>query len=44
MAVTAEHEGAIVADVVDEWARRHGASYDLELTGPAGGQLATRRR
>ena len=37
MVVTAEHEGAIVADVVAEWAGRHGASYDLELTGPAGG-------
>jgi uncharacterized protein (TIGR03083 family) len=34
---TAEHEGAIVADVVSEWADRHGAAYDLELTGPAGG-------
>ena len=22
---------------MDEWAGRHGASYDLELTGPAGG-------
>ncbi|WP_183092314.1 maleylpyruvate isomerase family mycothiol-dependent enzyme [Nocardioides stalactiti] len=35
--LTAEHDGAIVADVVDEWSRRHDASYDLELTGPAGG-------
>jgi uncharacterized protein (TIGR03083 family) len=34
---TAEHEGVIVADVVSEWAGRHGAAYDLELTGPAGG-------
>jgi uncharacterized protein (TIGR03083 family) len=33
----AEHEGAIVADVVSEWAGRHGSAYDLELTGPAGG-------
>jgi uncharacterized protein (TIGR03083 family) len=38
MTVTAEHEGAIVADVVAEWADRHGAAYDLELTGPAGGR------
>jgi uncharacterized protein (TIGR03083 family) len=34
---TAEHEGVIVADVVSEWAGRHGAAYDLELTGPTGG-------
>ena len=37
MAVTAEHEGVIVADLVAEWAERHGAAYELELTGPAGG-------
>ena len=34
---TADHEGAIVDDVVREWARRHGTAYTLELTGPAGG-------
>ena len=38
--VTAEHEGMIVDDVVHEWAQRHGAAYDLELTGPAGGTWA----
>lgn len=37
MAATAEHEGVIVADLVAEWAERHKAAYDLELTGPAGG-------
>jgi hypothetical protein len=37
MVLDADHEGAIVKDVVDEWAQRHGAAYDLELTGPAGG-------
>ena len=37
MVATAEHEGVIVDDVVTEWASRHGAAYDLELTGPAGG-------
>ena len=37
MTTTAEHEGTIIADVVDEWAGRHGNAYDLELTGPAGG-------
>lgn len=34
---TAEHEGLIVADVVQEWALRHGQPFRLELTGPAGG-------
>lgn len=37
MTATADHEGVIVADAVAEWAGRHGASYDLTLTGPAGG-------
>jgi uncharacterized protein (TIGR03083 family) len=35
--LTAEHDGTLVADVVAEWAQRHGAPYDLTLTGPAGG-------
>jgi uncharacterized protein (TIGR03083 family) len=35
--LTAEHDGVIVADVVAEWADRHGKEYDLTLTGPAGG-------
>lgn len=35
--LTAEHDGVIIADVVAEWATRHAAPYDLELTGPAGG-------
>jgi uncharacterized protein (TIGR03083 family) len=38
MRVDPEHEGTIVDDVVREWAGRHGAPYDLVLTGPAGGQ------
>jgi len=37
MVATAEHEGVLVADVVAEWAERHGAAYDLQLSGPAGG-------
>ena len=37
MVVSAEHEGVIVDDVVAEWASRHAAPFDLELTGPAGG-------
>jgi len=35
--LTADHDSVIVADVVAEWAGRHDAAYDLELTGPAGG-------
>jgi uncharacterized protein (TIGR03083 family) len=35
--LTAEHDGVIVADVVAEWANRHDAAYELQLTGPAGG-------
>ena len=35
--LTADHDGVIAADVVNEWARRHGRPYRLELTGPAGG-------
>ncbi len=31
------HEGIIVDDVVQEWAGRHGAPYQLVLTGLAGG-------
>lgn len=36
--LTADHDGVIVADVVLEWAHRHGRPYRLELTGPAGGR------
>jgi uncharacterized protein (TIGR03083 family) len=38
MAVTPEHDGRLVADVVAEWARRHGQPFTLSLIGPAGGQ------
>jgi len=37
--LTPEHDGRIVADVVAEWARRHGRPFRLELTGPAGGSF-----
>lgn len=37
--VTAEHDGRLVADVVEEWARAHRQPYDLVLTGPAGGRF-----
>ncbi len=35
--LTPDHDGVIVADVVAEWAERHGRPYSLTLTGPAGG-------
>ncbi len=35
--LTAAHDGRLIADVVAEWARRHGQPVDLQLTGPAGG-------
>lgn len=35
--VTPEHDGRLVADIVAEWATRHGQLYELHLTGPAGG-------
>lgn len=38
--LTADHDGRIVADVVDEWARRHSRAFTLRLTGPAGGTFA----
>jgi uncharacterized protein (TIGR03083 family) len=37
MAVTAEHEGRLVADVVRDWAANHGSAFRLRLGGPAGG-------
>ncbi len=36
-ALTAAHDGRIVAGVVAEWAQRHGRPFTLTLTGPAGG-------
>ncbi len=36
--LTADHDGLLVADVVAEWAARHGRPFDLTLTGPAGGR------
>ncbi len=38
MVLTPEHDGRIVADVVAEWARRHGQPFRMTLTGPAGGE------
>lgn len=36
--LTAEHDGVLVADVVSEWAGRHGEACRVELSGPAGGR------
>ncbi len=36
--LTAEHDGVLVADVVEEWATRHARPCTLTLTGPVGGQ------
>jgi uncharacterized protein (TIGR03083 family) len=36
--LTAEHDGVLVADVVAEWAGRHGEPCTLTLDGPAGGR------
>jgi uncharacterized protein (TIGR03083 family) len=33
-------DGALVADVVAEWAGRHGQPFELTLTGPAGGAFS----
>jgi uncharacterized protein (TIGR03083 family) len=35
--LTAGHDGRLVADIVAEWARRHGHPFTLELRGSAGG-------
>ncbi len=38
--LTEDHDGRIVADVVADWARRHGEPFSLTLTGPAGGRFS----
>lgn len=40
MALSPGHDGRIVADVVADWARRHGRPFALTLTGPAGGAFS----
>lgn len=37
MTTTGKHDGRLVADVVAEWATRHGKPFTLVLTGAAGG-------
>jgi hypothetical protein len=41
MVLTPDHDGRIVADVVAEWARRHGRPFTLHLEGPAGGSYTS---
>jgi uncharacterized protein (TIGR03083 family) len=41
--LTSDHDGVLIADVVAEWAARHGQPYALHLTGPAGGSWADGR-
>jgi uncharacterized protein (TIGR03083 family) len=41
MVLSPEHDGRLVADVVAEWARRHGQPFTLTLTGPAGGEYVS---
>ncbi len=41
LTVDAEAEGRIVADVIAEWAERHGQPFRLVLTGQAGGRYAS---
>lgn len=43
LVLTPEHDGRIVADVVAEWARRHGRPFTLHLSGPAGGAFSAGR-
>jgi hypothetical protein len=44
-ALTADHDGRLIADVVTDWAPRHGQGFALTLTGPAAApsQQATAR-
>jgi uncharacterized protein (TIGR03083 family) len=37
LALTPDHDGRLVADMVAEWGDLHDLSYELTLTGPAGG-------
>jgi len=41
MTLSADHDGRIVADVVAEWARRHGRPFRLDLGGPIAATFAS---
>jgi uncharacterized protein (TIGR03083 family) len=40
MELSPAHDGRLVADIVAEWAELHGESFELRLTGPAGGTFS----
>jgi hypothetical protein len=40
MVLTPEHDGRLIADVVADWARRHGQPFTLRLGGPGGGSFS----
>jgi len=42
--VDTEPDRRVVSDIVAEWGRRHGRSFELVLTGPAGGAFAAGHR
>jgi len=44
MVLTPDHDARIVADVVGEWARRHGSPFLLTLTGAVGGDYVAGER
>jgi len=39
LALTAGHDGRLVADMVREWSTLHDDPFDLDLTGDAGGHF-----
>ena len=39
VSLSSDHDGRIVADVVADWARRHGQPFSLRLRGAAGGSF-----
>lgn len=43
LALTPEHDGRLVEDVVAEWAALHGQPFTLTLSGPAGGRFVQGR-
>jgi uncharacterized protein (TIGR03083 family) len=44
MELSTDHDGRIVADVVADWARRHGKPFTLTLSGPAGDRFSAGTR
>jgi uncharacterized protein (TIGR03083 family) len=40
MDLSTDHDGRIVADVVADWARRHGQAFTITLSGPAGDRFS----